>query len=189
MWNKPGTTGRRRKSALGLAAVLLALLVTTGCVSSPGSARIDSRVTTGKPASMDNILVAVSSSAGGLEAEKQLLNDSLISGLRQTGMFTAVSGNQSGLGDGDGIKLAVEITAIKTVSDNAREWAGALAGRASIALRASVDDLKTGKTVELFVVDGRSGKSAFAGTTNEAIQRAARQVVAEMVKLNAQSAQ
>jgi hypothetical protein len=180
---------RQWKCPPACAVALLALLVVSGCVSSPGSARVESRVMTAKPVSMDNILVAVSSSAGGLEAEKHLLGDSLISGLRQTGMFAAVSGDRAGLGDGDGIKLAVEVTAIKAVSDNAREWAGALAGRASIVLRVSVAGLKSGNPIEAFDVEGQSGKSAFAGTTDEAIQRAAQQVVAEMLRLNVQSGQ
>jgi hypothetical protein len=189
MRNEPKTMGRHGKIALGFAARLFLLLIITGCVSSPGAARVANQVTTGKPVSLDNILVVVASSAGALAAEKQMLDDTLISGLKQTGMFVSVTGNTADLGAGDGIKISVEITAIKKVTDNAREWEGALAGRAHIAVRVTITDLKSGHPIEMFSAEGLSGKSAFAGTTDEAIQQAVQPIVAEVLKLNAQTGQ
>ena len=176
-------------STPGLIALLFGLLAIPACVSPPKVVTVASPVITGKPVSMDNILVAVASSAGDLTAERQLLSDSLVSGLRQSGLFATVTANPAELGAGDGIKIQVEITAIKKVTDNAREWTGALAGRASVVVRVTVNDLKSAQPLEKFAAEGQSGESAFAGTTDEAIQMAVQQVVAQMLQLNAQSAQ
>jgi len=189
MWNEPKTIDRHRRSPFIFAAMLLAGLIITGCVSPPRVDTVASPVVTGKPVSMDTLFVVVSSSAGNLAAEKQLLSDSIISGLRQTEMFTLVTGDPADIGTSDGIKITADITAIKKVSDNAREWEGALAGRACIWVRVTVTDLKSGQPIEVFAAEGQSGESAFAGTTDEAIQQAVRPVVAEMLKLNAQSGQ
>jgi hypothetical protein len=51
----------------------------------------------------------------------------------------------------------------------------------------TVSDLNSGNQIEAFEVEGKSGKSAYAGTTDEAIQLAAGQIVAKVFKLYAQS--
>ena len=132
-----------------------------------------------KPVSLDNIYVTVTSSAGDLASEKIELRDEIVSRLAQTGMFTNVTGNPADLGSGDGIKVAADIKAIKRVSDNAREWAGGLAGRARILIRVTLTDLKSGNLIEVFEAEGQSGTSAFAGTTNEAIQNVVQPLVTE----------
>ncbi len=178
--------GRRGRCALA-AAVLSALLAIPGCVSPPGAVGVAAPVMTGKLIALDNIVVSVTSSAGDLAAEQKVLGDSLISGLRQTGMFTTVNDNSTITNAGAGIKISVDITAIKTVTDKARAWAGALAGRARIVVRVAVTDLQSGHLIETFAVAGQSGASAFAGTTDEAIQQTTQQIVAEVLKLNAQT--
>ena len=64
-----------------------------------------------------------------------------------------------------------------------------MAGQARIVVHVTVSDLKSGDQIESFEVEGKSGKSAFAGTTEEAIERAAEQVAAEVVRLNARTGQ
>jgi len=63
-----------------------------------------------------------------------------------------------------------------------------LAGQAQILVQVTVTDLSSGSQIESFAAEGRSGKSAFAGITDEAIQQAAAQIVAEVVKINAATA-
>ena len=75
------------------------------------------------------------------------------------------------------------------MTDDARLWYGALAGQARIVVEVKVSDLASGDPVVTFVVEGKSGKSAKAGTTDEAVQSAAGRIVSEVVKLNAQSIQ
>jgi hypothetical protein len=175
--------------ALKVAPALLVILVFTGCASSSGVVTHAGPISTSKPVSLDFVLVETSSSLGDLENEKRLLNDQIITGLRETGFFGSVSGNQADKNADGGIKISVEIKEIHKVSDNARLWYGALAGQARIVVRVAVTDLNSGRQIETFEVEGKSGKTAMAGTTDEAIQRAAEQVVAEMVEINSRTNQ
>jgi hypothetical protein len=177
------------KCVICSAAFLFALLIFSGCASPSGTVRNASPVLTGQPVSLDHIFVETSSSLAGLTAEKNLLNDSIITNLKETELFETVGGNKAAAVSGDGIKVAADIRKIKKVSDNAREWAGALAGQARIVVRVTISDLKSRSQIESFDVEGKSGKSAFAGTTEEAIERAAEQVAAEVVRLNARTGQ
>jgi hypothetical protein len=138
---------------------------------------------------LDAIVVVTTSSLPGLETEKILLNDRIISDLKGTELFPSVSGDQTSTNAGNGIKVAVEIKAIKKITDDARQWFGGLAGQATITIQVTVTDLGSGRPVEVFAAEGKSGASARAGTTDEAISQAAGQVAAELVKLNARSSQ
>jgi len=168
--------------------VLPALLSLAGCTTSSGV--LTSRpVMASKPVSLDSIVVTTTSSLADLAAEKTYLNDQIISDLKETELFASVGANEAGTNSGDGIKVAVEIKAITRVTDNSRQWFGALAGQAQITVQVTVTDLRSGHQIETFSAEGKSGASARAGTTDEAIQRAAEQVAAEVVKLNAQTSQ
>lgn len=185
---KSPTKARRVFCWFILAFILPVLLNLTGCTTS--SSTITSRpVVTSQPVSLDTIVVAATSSLPGLEAEKTLLNDQIISNLRGTELFTSVSGDQTDTNAGNGIKVTVEIKAIRQVADNSRQWFGALAGQATIAVQVTVTDLSSGHLVETFGAEGKSGASAGAGTTEAAIEQAAGLVTAEIVKLNAQTSQ
>jgi hypothetical protein len=170
---------------LKFGAILLVLLTLVGCASS-GVVRNASPIN--KPVSLDFALVQTSSSLGGLEHEKRLLNDSIISGLRETGYFGSVSDDKTAA-SGGGIQIKADIKEIKRVSDTARLWVGSMAGRARILVGVTVTDLDAGNQIETFEVEGESGGSAEAGTTDEAIQRAAEQIVAELLKISSQTSQ
>ena len=171
-----------------LAFILPVLLNLTGCTTS--SSTLTSRpALVSQPVSMDTIMVATTSPLPDLEAEKVLLNDRIISNLRGTDLFTSVSGDQTSTNAGNGIKVTVEIKAIHKVADNSRQWFGGLAGQATIAVQVTVTDLDSRHLVETFAADGKSGASARAGTTEDAIYQAAGLVSAEIIKLNAQTSQ
>jgi hypothetical protein len=87
------------------------------------------------------------------------------------------------------MKIHSEITAIKKVSDSSRLWFGGLAGQARVVAQVTISDLGSGQAIEIFATEGRSGQSARAGTTDEAIQLAAEQVANEVLKINSLSAQ
>jgi len=171
------------KSVFKCTAISFALLNLMGCASSSGVVRNASPVLISKSVSLDFILVDASSSIGELEAEERVLKDSICSGLNQTGLFGKVSENQADIGLGKGIKIKAEIKSIKKVSVNEREWVGSFAGRARILVQVTITDLRSGKQIESFEAEGQSGRSAFAGTTDEAIRRSADQIVAQLVKL------
>jgi hypothetical protein len=167
--------------------ILLVLLILTGCASS-GGIQHASPIATGTPVSVDFALVETSSVLTGLETEKSLLNELIISGLRARNVFGDVDGNAPAGDTSSGIKIKVVITEIKKISRGERDWAGALAGRARIVVGATVSDLSSGKRIEFFEVVGESsGGSNLAGTTDEAIQRAAGLVVAQVIEISRQT--
>ena len=174
---------------LKFTTVLFVLLILVGCASSSGTVKNASPVAISKPVSLDFILVETSSSLGELKTEKRQVNDAIISGLNETGLFAQVSGNQTDAADANGIKVKASITAIREVSDDARSWVGGWAGRARILVQVTVSDLKSGAPIETFEAEGQSGGSAKSGTTDEAIQEAASQIVAEVVKINSETTQ
>ena len=139
MRNNFQTSNRRFVNASGLAALLLVSLFLPACVTPPSVTTVAKPVVTGQPVSLDNILVSVTSAVENLTAERQLLSESLISGLNQTEMFTKVTANPPDLGPGDGIKIQLAITAIKKVltvsrSDDNRT----ISTRSSISLAAAI---------------------------------------------------
>jgi hypothetical protein len=164
--------------------MLFLLLALAGCASS-GAIKQAAPISTNVPISVDFALVQTSTALTGLEAETNLLNDLVISGLRGRQVFGDVDGDPAAAGSSGGIKIAIKILEIKKISNDEREWAGALAGRARILVQTTVTDLSSGKPVETFQAEGlSSGGSNLAGTTNEAVQRAAEQVVAELIRLS-----
>ena len=175
------------KCVFNLAAILFVLLNLVGCASPSGVVKNDSSVLISKLVSLDFIFVESTSSLGDLETEKHLLGDLIVSGLKEKQWFTSVSGNKADVNSGSGIKVAADIKEINKVSDNVRLWAGALAGQARILVHVTVSDLSSGNQIEVFEAEGKSGKSAYAGTTYEAIQQASGQIVAKVFKLYAQS--
>jgi len=175
------------KWVFNLAAILFVLLSLAGCASPSGVVKNDSPVLISKLVSMDSIFVESTSSLGDMETEKHLLGDLIVSGLREKQWFTNVSGNIVDINSGGGIKVAAVVKEINKVSDNARSWTGALAGQARILVHVTISDLSSGNQIEVFEAEGKAGKSAYAGTTYEAIQLAAGQIVAKVFKLYAQS--
>jgi hypothetical protein len=167
--------------------MLFLLLALAGCASS-GAIRQVTPISTGVPVSVDFALIQTSTGLAGLEAETNLLNDLVITGLRGRGVFGDVDGNPAAAGSSGGIKVEIKILDIKKISHDERQWAGALAGRARILVQATVSDLSSGKPIETFQAEGlSSGGSNLAGTTDEAVQQAAELVVAELVRISRQT--
>lgn len=174
-----------------LAAILGVLaLALAGCATSSHPVKLMKPVKTGNPASLDFnfILVAATNSPPDLRAEASLLQDSILSGLRETGVYPDVEETNTNQ-FASGIKILAFIKHISKVSKESREWYGGLAGKADVVVQVTLSDLATGKPVELFEVEGQTGASARAGTTDEAIQQAAAKIVTEVGRLNSQAAQ
>ena len=175
-------------SYLQNAAIMVVSLALIGCASS-GGIQHAGPIAIRTPVSIDFARVETSSALGDLEPEKNSLNELVISGLRARDVFGDVEGN--GLvpeASGDGMAIKIKINEIKKISPGEREWAGALAGRARIMVGVTVSDLSSGRLIETFDAVGESsGGSNLAGTTDEAIQRAAEQVVAQVIKISRQT--
>jgi hypothetical protein len=174
-------------NCLRSAIILFVLSTLAGCASSSGIQHA-SPIMTGTPVSVDFALVETSSALTSLEPEKSLLKELIISGLRGRNVFGDVDGNGPAAGTSSGIKIKVVIKEIKKISRDERDWAGAMAGRARIVVEATVSDLSSGKRIEFFEVVGESsGGSNLAGTTDEAIERAAGLVVAQVIEISRQT--
>jgi len=168
---------------------LAAMANLTGCAYSSGSVSPAHPVLVSQPASLDCIQVFTTSAVADSELERISFNDRVFSELKETGLFANVTEGTSSNSPATGIKIESRITALKKVSANARVWYGGLAGQARIVVQVTISDLSSGRPLETFEVAGLSGKSARAGTTEEAIQRAAEQVAAEVAKINSETVQ
>jgi len=172
--------------------ILILLLLASfmaGCAAPAGTVKKTSPLSISPSLSIDAILVETVSSSSGSDAERHRLADAILSGLNDTGLFKHVSTNRADVAGHNGVKVFADINEIKKVSDTARAWEGAWAGQTRILVQVTITDLTSGHPVETFSAEGQSGKSAWAGTTDEAIQEAAAQITAEVVKINAQTSQ
>ena len=165
--------------------ILALVLCLAGCATTPDAVPFPKPVLVSPPASLDFILVTTGSALPETMAETQLLNDHIISSLRETGLFAKVSDHPADGNAPGGIKVAVQIRQIVPVTANSRDWLGALAGQARVVAQVTISDLASGKLIETFAVEGCTAKTAVGGTTDEAIQRAAARVASEVIKLNA----
>jgi Domain of unknown function (DUF4410) len=163
------------------------LVIVVGCASS-GTVTNISAASTGVPISRDIAIVEATSALTDVEPQKSLLNALVISGLQQTQRFGRVSGNQIAIKPTSGIKVSADIKQVNAVSDVARVMVGAFAGQAQIVVQVTVSDLKSGNQIGTFEAEGKSSAgTAFAGTTDQAVQRVAEQIVAEVVKISTQA--
>jgi hypothetical protein len=175
------------KPAPAIIATLIGALLLAGCASPSASLQGASPISANPSLSLDSILVQTSSSLPGLDAEKRTLGDAIVSGLNETGLFTEVSTIATNLASTNVVRIQADIKAIKKVSPDAREWVGTWAGQAQIQVHVTVS--AAGEKIETFEAEGKSGKSAWAGTTDEAIRLAAGQIVAEITRINSKTAQ
>jgi len=112
------------------------------------------------------------------------LESMTIAKLREKGLFDKViSGSSSPDAQAD-LRLNAKIIQLKRVSSGARVMVGAMAGRAGIDVEVELFDLKESKSIGTFIAQGRSsGGTVFAGTTPQAVERAAEQIV-EFIQKN-----
>jgi hypothetical protein len=160
------------------------LVLLAGCASS-GVVKSASPTFASAPVTHDLAVVETSSSVTNANAQIKLLNAMIISGLQQSGKFGRVSGNKIETSAASGIKIIADVKEFYGVSDSARMLIGGLAGRARVLIQVTVSDMKSGNQIETFEAEGKSsGGTAFSGTTDQAVERAAEQVVAEVVKIS-----
>ena len=172
-----------------LTASLLALLTLAGCAAPSAAVKNASPAMISPSLSLDYIWVETISSLPDLATEKHSLSGLIISDLNDTALFKSVGDTNIDVLPDGGIKIVANIEQLKKVSDDARAWAGSWAGQARFLVQVKVTDLKSGALVESFEAEGQSGKTAWAGTTDEAIQQASGRITEEIVKINAQTSQ
>ena len=175
------------KSAFTILIAILSLSFLAGCASPSASLNSTSPVSITPNVSLDSIQVETTSTLPNVEREKGVLSDAIISGLNETGLFSDVGTPLTNTNSATPAIIKADITRIKKVSDDARTWVGTWAGQAEIHVNVTVS--QAGHHIETFEADGKSGKSAWAGTTDEAIRLAAGQIVHEITRINSQTAQ
>jgi hypothetical protein len=130
------------------------------------------------------MLFNISSQVPGSSEEIVQLETVTIAKLREKGLFDKVISGSSSPDAQANLRLNAKIIQLKRVSPGARVMVGAMAGRAGIDVEVELFDLKESKSIGTFIAQGRSsGGTVFAGTTPQAVERAAEQIV-EFIQKN-----
>jgi len=173
------------KSATKFAVMLIVVCVCcfgTGCASS-GTTKNTGGTSNDRLTSHDTVVVETISEVPNSEQQRKLLHAFIASGLQQSGKFKRVAGSVLPEDSAPHFKVTARIKHLGKVSDGARVAVGALAGRASIVVDVELTDSQRGVSVGTFQAVGKSSAGwVGAGTTDQAVQRAAEQIVAEIVK-------
>ncbi len=165
----------------GVIFVLIIILL-QGCASR-GAIKETTPMTL-KLSTYKTMLLNISSQVPGTSEEIAQLETVTITKLREKGLFGKVIPGSSSPDAPADLRLNAKIIQLKRVSPGARVMVGAMAGRAGIDVEGELFDLKESKNIGTFVAQGRSsGGTAFAGTTPQAVERAAEQIV-EFIQKN-----
>ncbi len=158
---------------------LITILLLSGCASTgtmqltkPVSERINN---------YNKIAIDVSSDIKDSSSEVIQLEKMVVIKLREKGLFERViPGTMDTSTD---LHLKIKIVELQKVGSAARLVFGALAGQAKVTVDAKLVDIKTNSVLGAFRAEGKSsGGSTFAGTTEQALERVAEQIVAFLIK-------
>lgn len=123
-----------------------------------------------------HIVVDVASNGPVTAAEAESFASQVVAKLDATGKFSDVARKGSMIGSED-LLVKCEVSDIRRVTTAARALVGAMAGRASMDVHVTLIEPASGKTVGEANVSGvSSGGTIFAGTTEQAIEKAAEAV-------------
>lgn len=166
------------KNELKLKSVLIFLLLSFfigGCAST-GS--IKSNIPVPSQANLSGyktLKVSVSSDVPECSREIKELEMQTLLKIREINHFKEILNNPS-ISDSD-LELKANIVKIRKISQGSRLLLGALAGQSGIIVNAELIDKSNQKKLCEFSVEGKSsGGTVFAGTTSQAIERAAEQI-------------
>lgn len=124
-------------------------------------------------------MVIVSSQVPECEQEKLQLETMIIKKLRKKGLFEQVIAGSASPEAISDLKLDSKIVEIKKVNAGTRAMLSALAGQGKLLVDVILLEKKSGTNIGQFTVEGKtSGGTIFAGTTEQAVERAAEQIVA-----------
>jgi hypothetical protein len=176
---RSGVVKRISENAAMLSTVCLCCLG-AGCVSSAditSSPNMSNTRLTGYRA----VVIETVSEAPNSEQQRKLLHALIVSGLHQRSRLKPVV-SVPPEDSGPRFKLMARIRDLYKVSDGTRVAFPVLAGQANITVDVELTDLQRGTQIGDFQVVGKSGVLTGAANTEEAVQRAAEQIVAEIVK-------
>jgi len=159
---------------------LVGLALLCGCASSGQTLKSVPPKT--KLSTFQSVVVKVTSSVPDSSRETLQLESMIVSTLMSQKAFAAISGLSAG-GNGD-LRVDANISDLRRVSSGARVMLGAFAGRGNMTVDVKLVDTRSGDTVGSFTSQGTSsGGTVFSGTTDQAVELAARQIV-EYIRQN-----
>ncbi|MCL4537286.1 MAG: DUF4410 domain-containing protein [Nitrospirae bacterium] len=163
-----------RRKILGMMVVMIFALGFYGCAS---TSTVNTTIVPTVPLdSFKTVSINVQTKVEDSEKEMQAFKGILISELTKKNKWEVITGNAS---QGQ-LGLTATITNLNKVGGASRILMGALAGRASVEVEVVLKDSK-GNVISQFSVNGKSsGGTIFAGTTDQALEKAAEQIVAFM---------
>ncbi len=152
------------------------LLLSIGCASGGSTTAVQPMAATLGPG-YKTVLVHVIASVPDAEADARALENEIITELRKESRLTRVT-SATGAPDAKAdLKVNANIVDLRKVSAGKRVMLGGLAGRGSVTVNADLVDGKSGKKLGSFTSEGKtSAGTVFAGTTEQALRRAAEQI-------------
>ena len=155
---------------------LVILVFLIGCASGGTTTPLQA-VSAPLSSAYNTVLVEVTSTLPDSDADARALENEIITELRKDSRLTQVlSGTGSPTAAAD-LKLKADIVEMRKVSTGKRMMLGGLAGRGSVKVNAELLDGRNGTKLGAFTSEGKtSGGTVFAGTTEQALQRAAEQI-------------
>jgi hypothetical protein len=160
-------------------ALLLSLL-TSGCASSGRSTvqqPFGTKLAQFKSASIQ-VTSTVAKPSANLEEFKVQLESRIIAKLREKQVWGKIYSQVSAGDAKPELNVSVTITAVRDVSNFDRVMWGAMAGQAKTTAKVEVREVSSGKLLGAGDIEGKSsGGSVVAGTTSEAVERVADEVV------------
>lgn len=164
----------------GVLLAVAGLLLLGGCASSGQTLKASPPKT--KLSEFKSVVINVTSSVPDSSRESFQLESMIVSTLTSQKLFPAVTGKSAG-GNGD-LRVDANISDLRRVSSGARVMLGALAGRGNMTVDVKLVDARSGETIGSFTSQGTSsGGTVFSGTTDQAVELAARQIV-EFIRQN-----
>ena len=165
-----------RTRVVSTGVFLLASIALIGCASG-GTTTAVQPLTASLGSSYKTVLVDVSTSVPDTNSDAQALENEIITELRKNTSFTKVI-SATGAPDAKvDLRLKAKIVDMKKVSAGKRVMLGGLAGRGRVKVDTDLVDGKSGKVLGSFTSEGKtSGGTAFAGTTEQALRRAAEEI-------------
>jgi hypothetical protein len=158
--------------------LLLISLALIGCASG-GTTTAVQPLTASLGSKYKTVLVNVSTSVPDTNSDAQALENEIVTELRKNPAFTKVI-SATGAPDAKAdLRLEAKIVDLRKVSAGKRVMLGGLAGRGRVKVDTDLVDGKSKKVLGSFTSEGKtSGGTAFAGTTEQALRRAAEEIAA-----------
>ncbi|WP_353684557.1 DUF4410 domain-containing protein [Thermodesulfovibrio sp. 3907-1M] len=154
--------------------LIFTLFSLSGCASTGSIQPVESMNLQGKLSNYKTMNFEVTTTLNDRQDEVKELKEKLIEKAKEKGLDKKLVENPE-------LKVVVNITNVSGVSTMGRLMFGALAGRATVEAQVELIDSAKGKITELKAEGKSSGGSIFAGTTSQALDKLAEQIIDYLV--------